>query len=428
MSSECNSPRVHGRLNLEQQRKRAKELLKGAHAGEPEALARIAQHLRPLPDTPKLVDAQRVIALENGFSSWPRLKHHTEALAFARIHAGVEGDRDMETVHIRCGSDIQQGLRIAGFLGDFVEFADPFCTGPVPRLPLAEQLLRRGRFVAEAFGIEEGDAVARMRREYAALERLDDYDRIVLWFEHDSYDQLILAYLLKRIGELRPKGRVELIAVDGVPGVERFVGIGQLAPEVLAWLWPRRISLDEAHFELGERAWVAITAPTPEPLHQLVNEGTPLLPLMAPALARHLRELPELRSGLGLTERLTLRILRERGPTTLGRAFGELMRVYEPLPYLGDAMFEWMVGRLAEGVVPLVRIEPPPPGDPWFRGTLYLTNDGERVLSAKTNRLDLAPDERWIGGVVTPGNGGSWCWDDANGCPVWRPSSGPGSR
>ncbi|VFT36248.1 Uncharacterised protein [Pseudomonas aeruginosa] len=30
--------------------------------------------------------------------------------------------------------------------------------------------------------------------------------------------------------------RLELVEIDRVPGVERFVGIGQLAPELLAWL------------------------------------------------------------------------------------------------------------------------------------------------------------------------------------------------
>ncbi|KFF32023.1 hypothetical protein G039_0330395 [Pseudomonas aeruginosa VRFPA01] len=34
--------------------------------------------------------------------------------------------------------------------------------------------------------------------------------------------------------------RLELVEIDRVPGVEHFVGIGQLAPELLAWLWTHR--------------------------------------------------------------------------------------------------------------------------------------------------------------------------------------------
>ena len=38
----------------------------------------------------------------------------------------------MATLHVRCGSDIGPGLKQAGFVGDFLEYSDPFCQGPVP--------------------------------------------------------------------------------------------------------------------------------------------------------------------------------------------------------------------------------------------------------------------------------------------------------
>jgi hypothetical protein len=53
------------RLNFEQQGKRAKELLKAARAGEPEALARFKS-------PPKLAEAQYQIAQELRFDNWAR--------------------------------------------------------------------------------------------------------------------------------------------------------------------------------------------------------------------------------------------------------------------------------------------------------------------------------------------------------------------
>ena len=41
-------------------------------------------------------------------------------------------DDDLRTLHIRCGSDIRQTLTKAGFVGDFLEYSDPICEGPVP--------------------------------------------------------------------------------------------------------------------------------------------------------------------------------------------------------------------------------------------------------------------------------------------------------
>ena len=65
--------------SLEQLRKQAKELLRAHRAGEPAALARIAQHD---PGAPlKLTGAQHVIAREHGFPSWPRLRAYVERVA-----------------------------------------------------------------------------------------------------------------------------------------------------------------------------------------------------------------------------------------------------------------------------------------------------------------------------------------------------------
>ena len=74
--------------DLAQQRKRAKDFLKAVRAGDREALARFRYgHPRYTNGADEVIrahaqlsDAQWVIAREYGFTSWPRLKQHIEAL------------------------------------------------------------------------------------------------------------------------------------------------------------------------------------------------------------------------------------------------------------------------------------------------------------------------------------------------------------
>jgi Ankyrin repeats (3 copies) len=68
--------------DLDQYKTQAKELLREASAGLPEALARLRQHHRQ--DNINLSDAQLVIAKENGFPSWTRLKE------FVPFHDAVQ--------------------------------------------------------------------------------------------------------------------------------------------------------------------------------------------------------------------------------------------------------------------------------------------------------------------------------------------------
>jgi ankyrin repeat protein len=87
------------RLDLEQQKRRARELLRAARAGDPRALQRLRQSHPLLADatdaelrTTRLAlhHAQLVIAREEGFASWPRLRFEAERRRSMRLTQPVE--------------------------------------------------------------------------------------------------------------------------------------------------------------------------------------------------------------------------------------------------------------------------------------------------------------------------------------------------
>ncbi len=77
-------------IDLDHQRKLAKELLRAHKRGDREAAERIARHLPRARLPIKLADAQLVIAREAGFASWPRLERYCElADCIPPLHAAV---------------------------------------------------------------------------------------------------------------------------------------------------------------------------------------------------------------------------------------------------------------------------------------------------------------------------------------------------
>jgi len=222
------------RLNLEQQKNRAKDLLRAARAADAEALSRFAavrraltQHSpETLPVTVKLVDAQYVIARELRFASWPKLKEHIESMDLQRV--AIEDrqpspDGDLKTLHIRCGLDIKDKLVKAGFVGDFLEHAIPYCLGPVTGGPDRYELM--ARYLVQAFPqIHAGLMYERVLEDLLLGEQRlyrasDDYERLVIWMEHDSWDQLILARLLVHYANAKRPRVLELIVLDEFPCV-----------------------------------------------------------------------------------------------------------------------------------------------------------------------------------------------------------------
>jgi hypothetical protein len=276
------------RLNLEQQRKRAKELLKGLRAGEADAGRRFrlfhpkAAALDPT-QLAKLSEAQLVIARELGLPSWPKLKAHIEAMERAReriARGEPPPDRDTATLHIRCGSDIGPVLKAAGLVGDFLEYSDPFCQGPV--VDDAGWLDRRAGFLADAYGSWTGQTRQQIAEKLTAAEdRLHSaaarYHRIVLWFEHDTHDQLMLARCLAQFAET-PPAQLELISPAHYPGGTRFIGLGQLPPEALRLLWSEREPVSPDSIRAGLAVWTLLRSPDPRPLSEIAAVGIPGLP------------------------------------------------------------------------------------------------------------------------------------------------------
>jgi hypothetical protein len=140
---------------------------------------------------------------------------------------------------------------------------------------------------------------------------------------------------------------------------------------------------------------------------------------MAPALHRHLRELPSVENGLSLTEHLVFQILSE-GSTTLNQVFLMMAAGREPLPWIGDLGMLHVVDDMLKVAEPVLVRTPPAPGKRWFLQRLAITDRGLAVLRGERDWHLLLPPTRWVGGVrIQPGLPG-WRWDEAKREAIFR--------
>jgi len=453
------------RPNLEKLRKLAKRLLKqlrmdATQTDHQQALARVRAHHpdginKPL-ETFKLADAQWVVARESHFASWPKLKQHIERLQEAESAAslGVKHDADLKTLHIRCGSDLKQFLPAAGLTGDFLEVSNPFPQGRVPPSePLEAFVEIRRQFIVDYYcphmpELKPEQAGNDFRIEEQQLRQLPgDYQRIVLWFEHDAFDQLCFAYITQHLSRAKLEGVVlELVQVNNYPGIGRFIGLGQLSaqPQNLALLWQQRRALTQRDINIGCRTWQAFTCPNPAELWALTQEKNSPLPIMQSAMRRMLQELPWTTDGLSLTQRLALQLVQreqgreqdseqeQRSPEGVGRRrlFGFLNAEAEPQPYLGDLMFFTVLDELSQAKKPALVLlgcelekrelkkEELESGDQKqveANKRYQLTEVGQQLLAGKVDWRDCGPKVRWLGGVEISGSAEGWCWDSGLG-------------
>lgn len=407
------------RLNFEQQGKRAKDLLKAARAGEPQARARFKS-------APKLAEAQYLIARELRFENWAAMKRHIDAMTLARdsMHTSTP-DGDLPTLHIRCGHDLQEPLQEAGFRGDYYVDVYPYIIGPVREG--AGSLAQRARHIVDCYGdqfdppLEYEGQLRSLAEKERELHASGDYARVVLWFEHDVTDQLSLIHLLGHYATHRRPARLELISISDFPGTRRFTGLGELPPEALRLLWTTRRPVSAAQLRLGLDAWRALANPDPRPLAAIMRGGTPALPLLAPALHRHLRELPSRDNGLSLTEAMALALMaqppaRWGGVVNLANIYAAMHRELDPLPGQGDLHVRDRVLNMEGARARLFDRRAGVGGDgnaraPWT-DTLSITDLGRAVLEGEVDFMSRTPPSRWVGGVQIGAGMPDWRWDD----------------
>jgi hypothetical protein len=319
--------------------------------------------------------------------------------------------RPGDALHVTNGESAGNTLRRTGIDGAVLAWDDVLHEGPVPAGPPGRVRDVRARFLAECgWGDAPTIRASLERRDRHLDQALGDGRPVVLWFEHDLYDQLQLLQVLAQIGP--DAERIELIEVGSFPGRPGFRGLGELTAAELESLWPQRRPSAEERVKLAALAWDAFRAPDPRGLEAVIERDTSPAPFLAAALRRLLEELPDARTGLSRSERQLLEGL-EDGPLTPVELFLRSQDA-EEAPFDGDA---WVWRRLA-GLAGLVARQgggplpaPPPLGDGrTFASTrVALTDDGRAVLAGDADRVELLGIDRWLGGThLHAGNVPRW--------------------
>lgn len=309
-------------------------------------------------------------------------------------------------LHVVNGDCVAESLRTSGIGGDIAVWADVLHEGPCPAgLDDAAWRKMRAEFLTTCGWFDFERNLDTLRRWDEDFDAYTGHDELVLWFEHDLYDQLILIRHLHRIAQRGRQGvKLSLVCIGEYPGMPNFHGLGELTPDQLASLLDTRQPVSDAMLDLGRRAWAAFTAPDPRGIEAMLTTDTTALRFLAAALRRHLEQFPAIRNGLGRTEQQILDALVD-GPRTGVELFRHDTAAEEAV-FLGDATFWAYLRRLAAGTHPLVVIErtTQSAGDGGFdaglaRAVIQLTDAGRRVQRSEANAVALNGLDRWYGGA-----------------------------
>jgi RNA polymerase sigma factor (sigma-70 family) len=340
-----------------------------------------------------------------------------------------EGGRKL--LHIVNGDAVGNMLKQGIVTGDVLVWREVYSAGPNFVNPAGErERAIRAQSLEASMGIPSAEYIAGCSEQEAKLRGFNRYEEVVLWFEHDLFDQSMLAYLLHWFrGQKLGRTKLSLLCIGEFPGIELFHGLGQLTPEQLKTLSGTWRSIGQEELELGSELWQAYVNPDPLRMADLLalkqsQLAASALPFAYAAFQAHLSRLPSVENGLGIVEQTTLQAVRG-GANTPMELFRQVSDVLHVLG-LGDLEYWLYLRGLVQGAQPLLMIDSMPAADNFdFREVpdflnrkVTMTELGTQILDGAADRVAVQGMDMWYGGIHLQGHSTAWRWDRSTSRPV----------
>ncbi|AWP30485.1 sigma-70 family RNA polymerase sigma factor [Paenibacillus glucanolyticus] len=351
------------------------------------------------------------------FDARRKLKNTLHVADFVSVFSDLyEGGKRM--LHIVNGDSVGDKLKQGKVQGDILVWRELYSFGPVfPQMDEPDNRKARAQYLEQTLGIPQKEYLDTCELQERKLQDFGKYDEVVLWFEHDLFDQTMLSYLLNWFKD-RPLGntKLSLLCIGAYPGIELFRGLGQLSSaqlETLAGTWH---TIGDEELTLGSKVWEAYTSDQPQKHQRILQDDYTALPFVRDAFEAHLSRLPSVSSGLGIIEQATLEAVAGgiNTPYELFRKVGDQLHVLG----MGDLEFWYYLSAMTEGPHALLDINGAASFPrfkakaPDFRDCmLQVTSLGRDVLAAKSDYAHTNIVDKWIGGLHLQGKAPLWRWD-----------------
>ncbi|MGG3280628.1 sigma-70 family RNA polymerase sigma factor [Paenibacillus solani] len=351
------------------------------------------------------------------FDARRKLKNTLHVADFVSVFTDLyEGGRRM--LHIVNGDSVGDKLKQGNIQGDILVWRELYSFGPVfKRMDEPDHRRTRAQYLEQTLGIPQKEYIETCESQEGKLQDFRKYDEIVLWFEHDLFDQTMLAYLLHWFKEQSlGNTKLSLLCIGAYPGIELFRGLGQLSTEQLETLSGTWHEIGEEELMLGSRLWESYTSDLPEKHQHMLEMDSSALPFARDAFAAHLARLPSVNNGLGIIEQTTLEAVAggTDKPHELFRKVGDQLHTLG----MGDLEYWYYLAKMTQGSDPLLLIDGTEPfpdfklSVPQFQDrVLQVTNRGRDILDGKVDYACTGMIDKWVGGLHVQGETPSWRWN-----------------
>jgi len=277
-------------------------------------------------------------------------------------------------LHVTSGDRSGEVMEEAGLPGEILVWHDLLYEGPrTPGWPDGDILQRRSLFIEEmtAGGLTQQEVLHTFEFQYEQLAKLPVEAEVVLWFDACLFDQSMLVHLLACLHHQGITGQVMLLCIDSFPGIEPFIGLGQLDSAQLLSRYDTRRSVSASQFRFASEVDQVFAGQDVKRAKALSHQKKAPIKWVPAAMRRWLQEQPDPDTGLGRLEAMALEAVHQ-GCQKPWDIFNFAAAAETPPQFWGDTTLWAKINDLADHRPPLVRIEGPTARLPQWSGEINL--------------------------------------------------------
>lgn len=319
------------------------------------------------------------------------------------------------------------GSKLGNLPGEVLVWREMYDFGPLSHdISNENWISRRAHFFEKKVAIPAALFIQKCEYQNRLLSEIPRESEIVLWFEHDRYDQTMLMYLLNELSK-KEFMNLSMVTINDYEGIDPFYGLGQLSSKQLEGLfYQKKQPITDKQMKEAISGWKAYTSKSPTEIEKWMASSEQKLPYLKQALQSHLSYFPSVHTGLNEVETFVINYL-DINTCTFVELFQAItqQRINDGM---SDLYFAAMLKELMSGLYPLLEGDYPLPNfqNPEPIAKLRLTSKGLVVLNGQKNHFEYVERDWWIGGVNVKED--HWFWDGNKliKCPKSRSESRKG--
>ena len=290
-----------------------------------------------------------------------------------------------KSLHILNGDSLSEGLQSLKLEGDHLVWREMLCAGPVnAEVGGARFFETRSTFLNQFFQISESRYEEAFIQPLKAINSLDTYTEINLWFEYDLFCHINLLGALAWISQHGFQGKVFHICSGRVKGESKLLGLSELSPDQLLNHFQHKKLLTTEDFEIANDIWMCYTDNDPSLILPKITRKSSF-DYLSNCLKSHIERFPNKETGLNVLETHVLQLIETHTIKSEHQLCGYALSQQGYYGY-GDTQIIKIIEYLR----------------PYFNtieGTLTLNETGVKLLKKEINVFDQLQNDFSFGGA-----------------------------